>query len=628
MNDWINAGTLEELRKEGAKVIKGGIAVFAREDGVYALDNRCPHMGFPLHMGSLCDGMLTCHWHHARFDVCTGGTLDLWADDVPAHEVKVERGEVWVNPRTSGRGGAERHFRRLREGLQQNLSLVIAKSVIALLEEGVPERDIARIGVEFGTSYRSDGWGSGLTVLTAMVNLLPKLDDYGRMLALFHGLRRVASDCAGRPPRFRPEPLPDGGHDTAKLTAWYRQCVEVRDATGAGRVLLTAIRQGWDMTALAEMMLAAATDHFYLDGGHTFDFHNKAFEMLELLDGTDSAEQAGAPGGASAAPTELVLTSLVPLLRNPFRSEESHSWQHPVNLVEPIRRAVERLEAAGVIAASAASAGKAGASVDDGATVAGAGGAKGASHEGGGTPLDEERLVSLLLGDRPLETIEAITGALLAGASPAALAGLAAYAAAERVNRFHTQNEFSDWIGVLHTFTHAHAVHVRLREGRGGPEIRALYHTAVSIYMDRFLNIPPAPAPKPEQYNSRGFTLNTEELLHLLDQRQQVAEAAEWTAHYWDADGDRTKLFHALGQALLREDADFHTFQMAEAALGEYELWAADERSSTLRERAQRTMILALARYLAAHAPTAREIPHTARIAWRLQRGERLFEEE
>jgi nitrite reductase/ring-hydroxylating ferredoxin subunit len=35
---------------------------------VFALDNRCPHMGFPLDHGSVEDGTLTCHWHHARFD--------------------------------------------------------------------------------------------------------------------------------------------------------------------------------------------------------------------------------------------------------------------------------------------------------------------------------------------------------------------------------------------------------------------------------------------------------------------------------------------------------------------------------------------------------------------------------
>lgn len=607
MQDWINAGTIAELRREGAKVIKGGIAVFAREDGVYALDNRCPHMGFPLHMGTLCDGMLTCHWHHARFDVCTGGTLDLWADDVPAHEVRIEDDVVWVNPRAVREGGAARHYRRLREGLEQNLSLVIAKSVVALLDAGEPEAEIARVGVEFGTTYRSSGWGSGLTVLTAMMGLLPKLDGYGRMLALFHGLRRVASDCAGHSPQFRPEPLPEGEHDPEKLAAWYRQCVEVRDATGAGRVLLTAIRQGMDRSRLAEMMLTAVTDHSYLDGGHTFDFHNKAFEMLELLDGdSQNTEQS-----------ERILTSLVPLLRNPSRSEESHSWQHPVNVVEPIRQAIRKLEERGVIRSGAARrpSPEKPVSQPDGSFAPAA--------------FDEERFVALLLGDKPVETIEAITDALLGGVRPAVLGRLAAYAAAERINRFHTQNEFGDWIGVLHTFTHAHAVHERLRQGSGGAEVRALYDAAVSIYLDRFLNIPPAPLPQPERYRSRGFGTEPAELLALLDQRQQVAEAAEWTAHYLDETDERGELFNALGHALLREDADFHTFQMTEAALREYDLWAdaSESGASPLRERAMRTMVLALVRYLAAHAPTAREIPHTARIAWRLRRGERLFEE-
>jgi hypothetical protein len=40
-------------------------------------------MGFPLERGSVEDGILTCHWHHARFDLESGCTFDLWADDVP-----------------------------------------------------------------------------------------------------------------------------------------------------------------------------------------------------------------------------------------------------------------------------------------------------------------------------------------------------------------------------------------------------------------------------------------------------------------------------------------------------------------------------------------------------------------
>jgi nitrite reductase/ring-hydroxylating ferredoxin subunit len=44
---------------------------------VFALDNRSPHMGFPLERGSIEDGILTCHWHHARFDLETGYTFAL-----------------------------------------------------------------------------------------------------------------------------------------------------------------------------------------------------------------------------------------------------------------------------------------------------------------------------------------------------------------------------------------------------------------------------------------------------------------------------------------------------------------------------------------------------------------------
>ncbi|MCU6794261.1 Rieske (2Fe-2S) protein, partial [Paenibacillus sp. WQ 127069] len=116
--NWISAGNLEALKQEGAKVIRSGIVVFYHEDQVYAVDNRCPHLGFPLHMGSLCNGILTCHWHHARFDVCSGGTLDPWADDVPSYGVRVEGGEVWVNPVSRRAEGAEKYKHKLKEGLE------------------------------------------------------------------------------------------------------------------------------------------------------------------------------------------------------------------------------------------------------------------------------------------------------------------------------------------------------------------------------------------------------------------------------------------------------------------------------------------------------------------------------
>ena len=93
------AGSLAELRAKGRLVVRGGhrpILVLYDRGRVSALDNRCPHMGFPLDRGSVDDGILTCHWHHARFDLESGRTFDLWADDASICPVEVRNGEVWV----------------------------------------------------------------------------------------------------------------------------------------------------------------------------------------------------------------------------------------------------------------------------------------------------------------------------------------------------------------------------------------------------------------------------------------------------------------------------------------------------------------------------------------------------
>src|SRR5712691_6888793 len=160
-NDWIRVGTLEELKAKGMTVVHGGacpLLVVHDRGSVFALDNRCPHMGFPLDRGSIEDGILTCHWHHARFALASGGTFDLWADDVPTCPVEIRAGgEMWVKP-VFGYTDAVEHWRqRLEDGLAHNLSLVIAKAVHGQLAAGQPPSDVVRQAALFGTRNR-DGW--------------------------------------------------------------------------------------------------------------------------------------------------------------------------------------------------------------------------------------------------------------------------------------------------------------------------------------------------------------------------------------------------------------------------------------------------------------------------------------
>src|SRR5690348_6516049 len=166
------AGTLAELQSAGQLLTKIGslpVVVFWHDGEAFAIEDRCPHMGFPLHQGTVESGLVTCHWHHARFDLESGCTLDLWADDARGFDVEVAGDEVLVHARAEVDPTA--HLRaRLRDGLEDGLTLVTAKSVLGLLAAGMPASDIVREGMEYGLRYRDAGWGAGLTVLVAMAN--------------------------------------------------------------------------------------------------------------------------------------------------------------------------------------------------------------------------------------------------------------------------------------------------------------------------------------------------------------------------------------------------------------------------------------------------------------------------
>ena len=224
---------------------------------VFALDNRCPHMGFPLERGSVADGILTCHWHHARFDLASGCTFDLWADDVPTCPVEVRDGEVWIKPSFT-HGDPSNHWRqRLDDGLSHNLGLVIAKAVRGQLSAGVPPYEILRPVALFAVRNR-DGWGIGATILTALGNLLPTLPEEETYLALFHGARRVAADCDGASPRRERAALASRP-DLATLQRWLRHWSAVRHREAAERTLLTAIASGASPAAVASLLVATAT---------------------------------------------------------------------------------------------------------------------------------------------------------------------------------------------------------------------------------------------------------------------------------------------------------------------------------------------------------------------------------
>jgi nitrite reductase/ring-hydroxylating ferredoxin subunit len=567
---------LDDVRRAGrisVRIAGHSLALFFHDGRVHALDNRCPHMGFPLHRGTLQDGILTCHWHHARFDLESGGTFDQFADEARVFPVEIRDGEVWVD--LSPREDRPAYLRqRLRDGLERNISLVVSKSAIGLLGTGEDPAEPFRVGLEFGSRYRRAGWGQGLTMHTCMMNLLPHLAPQDRPRALYHGLSAVSRDCAGQPPRFSLRPLPTETVDLATLKGWFRRFVEVRDSEGAERCLVSAVRTGADPAQMADLLFSAATDHRYLDSGHVLDFTNKALEALDI---------------AGWSHAEVVLSSLAEGYVGARRMEESNSWRNPVDLVQILEAAFEQLPRA----------------LESGR------GRRGRWES-------REELATVLLGEDGQAIADSLLEALQEGATEVELAGAVAYAAALRIARFPTTNEFGDWDTSLHTFTFSNAVQQGLRRASSQELLRGIFDAAMSVHLDRFLNVPPSRVPQPNGSEAAPEDLLAE-LSTLLDERQKVDAAGELVVGYLYGGGDADRLLAVMGGLLLREDRNFHTIQAIEAAFRQY---------AGLRDtKVGAHVLVAAARYLAAHSPTMRSEGQTYDIARRLSRGEILYEE-
>ena len=579
--DFVFAGLLDELKANGRLVVRGRhrpVLVAHDRGRIFALDNRCPHMGFPLHQGSIDDGILTCHWHHARFDLSSGCTFDLWADDVPTCAVEVRDDEVWVQPDFGHPDPADHCYQRLEDGMAHNLGLVIAKAVHGLLEVNIEPVAIVREAALFGAHNR-DGWSGGLTILTALGNLLPYLTEEETYNALFRGARRVARDCAGEAPRRERTPLA-GSADCGTLKRWLRRWAAVRHREGAERTLLTAIATKASPKTLADMLFAAATDRPYAAGGHALDFVNKAFECLDLI-GWEHATK--------------VLPTVVGQMVAARGSEERTAWRQPKDLVALLDGALAELP-----------------------TLF-------AADRGKGPWLDHVVLANALLGDEPAAIVEALMEAISAGAGPADLGKSLAYAAALRVARFGTANEHSDWNTAHHAFTYCNAVHQALK--RIGPEpegeadyveaVRGVFHGAMAVYLARYLNVPPAALPGEDGNRLDDLPSGPAEiriaLLEAFDRQSQVDTAACLVARHLLLGHPAKPLIATLAGALLREDAGFHAYQMFEAGVRQYEEWGDTDQG--------RHILIAVARYLAAHSPTERAIQQTAEIARRLMLG-------
>ncbi len=71
---------LEDLPSGGLRRVSRGdldVLLARTPDGLFAVDDRCPHMAAPLSSGTLGGCVVDCPLHSGRFDLCSGEPVQM-----------------------------------------------------------------------------------------------------------------------------------------------------------------------------------------------------------------------------------------------------------------------------------------------------------------------------------------------------------------------------------------------------------------------------------------------------------------------------------------------------------------------------------------------------------------------
>ncbi|WP_437601195.1 Rieske (2Fe-2S) protein [Sorangium sp. So ce590] len=515
-SDWIDLGPLSEfpadepvLRKDGAGrrfacVLRGG--------EVHALDDRCPHQGYPLSEGALRGGVLTCAWHNWKFDLASGACA-FGGEPVRRYATRIDGDRVLLNRAVDTAAEVRRLVAGLREAVLRDDPARALREGLRLgalglhrMETGLGSLHLAfEVLAKDGAERAEYGFDHGLVLLSELCawverGWVPAEEAFvvaahaiGEASARLGPRGKGAGKATGRSPLVRiadfeldepakvSEALAAERRDEAE--ARMRELVEVRGTAGARRALLPFVAQ-----------------HLY-DYGHGAIFLAKALELAERF---------------PSAADEVLAASTVQL-----------AWATADTSLPPF--AATRAALAGLaelpLPGSEACAGSAGAS------AAGAGAA-------GAVPLDPAERAAfeaeVLAGERP--AVEATARWLARGAGPLALLGAVGHAAAVRLARFDSawEQRLDAEVGVLdvtHAVTFAEAAAALGREALPREAARLAVLAAGFVGKLRNGDAPAPPAPPPAARASGGA-------LRQAVEARDVAGALA-IARELDADGRR-----------------------------------------------------------------------------------------
>lgn len=276
---WTNVAAESEIREKGGLVSKlegKQIAILVVGEALYAIDNRCPHEGFPLKKGTVDNKscVLTCQWHNWKFDLKTGRCLQ-GEDHVRTYPIQVIEGVLQIDlTDPSPEQLFETIMVGLREGVRKGQYGRIAREVARLVCAGLDP--LLAIGetlravhdrVEYGTSH---AW-------PACADWLSLFDETScrerHVTCITESLFHLADDT------LREAEYPYCADHVSFSDSAFLAAIEAEDEAGAVALIRGAVAEGLAWCDLEPCFGRAALAH-YRNIGHQAIFVIKTGELL------------------------------------------------------------------------------------------------------------------------------------------------------------------------------------------------------------------------------------------------------------------------------------------------------------------------------------------------------------
>ena len=254
------------------------VALFRVGERVFAVDNRCPHEGYPLAEGKVDDACaLTCNWHNWKFRLEDGECL-LGGDHLRAYPARVEDGYVWVD---FAEPPAEATLRRTLDGLHKAFAERdfgrICREISRLHFHGLDPLVAVRRAVEWSYDKLEFGFTHAYAAAADWLALAQTFagDWEKQLICLAQAVDHMAFDAL----RDRPHPYAPPGPAFTRQA--FLDTVEDEQTAQAEGMVRRGLADGLHWPDLEEAFVAAALAH-YNDFGHSLIYVYKNAQLLEL----------------------------------------------------------------------------------------------------------------------------------------------------------------------------------------------------------------------------------------------------------------------------------------------------------------------------------------------------------